>query len=126
MRTYDVIVIGAGSAGSIVAGKLAAATDAQILVLEDGGRDSSSLIRIPAGFSKLLAAKKFSYPYKTVPQRHLCGRCIPLTQRRGIAGGGSINAMVWMLGQPRDYDSWQAAVGNTTVENVAAIGDCAD
>lgn len=112
-RSYDVIVVGAGSAGSIVAGKLAAETDARVLVLEDGGRDSSPLIRIPAGFSKLLAAHKFSYPYKTVPQQHLGGRCIPLTQGRGIGGGGSINAMVWMLGQPRDYDGWQAAVGNT-------------
>ena len=50
LHTYDIIVVGAGSAGSIVAGKLAAKTDAQILVLEDGGHDSSPLIRIPAGF----------------------------------------------------------------------------
>ncbi len=69
-QVYDVIVVGAGSAGCIVVGLLAAETDARVLVLEDGGRDSSPLIRIPAGFSKLLAAKKFSYPYETVPQKH--------------------------------------------------------
>lgn len=110
---YDVIVIGAGSAGSIVAGKLAAETEAQVLVLEDGGRDWSPLIRIPAGFSKLLEYKQFMYPYETVPQRQLGGRRIPLVQGRGIGGGGSINAMVWMVGQPRDYDRWQMAVGDT-------------
>ena len=112
-KEYDVIVVGAGSAGSIVAGMLASETDARVLVLEDGGQDSSPLIRIPAGFTRLLAAKKFSYQYETVPQKHLDGRRIPLTQGRGIGGGGSINAMVWMLGQPRDYDAWQVAVGNT-------------
>lgn len=110
---YDVIVIGAGSAGSIVAGKLAAETEARVLVLEDGGRDRSPLIRIPAGFSKLLEYKQFMYPYETVPQRQLGGRRIPLVQGRGIGGGGSINAMVWMVGQPRDYDRWQMAVGDT-------------
>lgn len=59
---YDVIVVGAGSAGSIVAGKLAAETGARMLVLEDGGRDWSPLIRVPAGFSKLLEYKQFMYP----------------------------------------------------------------
>ncbi len=112
-ETYDVIVVGAGSAGCVVAGRLAAETEARVLVLEDGGRDSSPLIDIPAGFSQLLAHKQFMYPYETVPQKHLDGRTISLIQGRGLGGGSSINAMVWMIGQARDYDGWQAAVGNT-------------
>ncbi len=109
---YDVIVVGAGSAGCIVAGRLAAETEARVLVLEDGGRDWSPLISIPAGFSKLLEYGQFMYPYETVPQQHLGGRRIPLVQGRGLGGSGSINAMVWVIGQPRDYDAWQVAAGD--------------
>ncbi|QXQ06194.1 GMC family oxidoreductase N-terminal domain-containing protein [Sphingosinicellaceae bacterium] len=71
VSTYDVIVVGAGSAGCIVAGRLAIETDARVLVIEDGGRDWSPLIKIPAGFSKLLEYHQFMYPYETVPQRWL-------------------------------------------------------
>ncbi|UAJ10989.1 GMC family oxidoreductase [Glacieibacterium megasporae] len=109
---YDVIVVGAGSAGCIVAGRLAAETEARVLVLEDGGRDWSPLISIPAGFSKLLEYGQFMYPYETVAQQHLGGRRIPLVQGRGLGGSGSINAMVWVIGQPRDYDAWQVAAGD--------------
>ena len=110
-KGYDVIVVGAGSAGCLIAGRLAAETDARVLLLEDGGRDSSPLIRIPAGYSVLLAHKRFIHPYRTVPQRHINGRQILLIQARGVGGGSSINAMVYMRGQPSDYDPWQEAAG---------------
>jgi choline dehydrogenase len=112
-KHYDVIVIGGGSAGCLVAGRLAAETDAQVLLLEHGGRDITPLIRIPSGFSKLLQYGRFLYPYKTVPQQQLGGRQVALQQGWGLGGGSSINAMAYVRGQPRDYDGWQAAVGNT-------------
>ncbi|QYE35646.1 GMC family oxidoreductase N-terminal domain-containing protein [Polymorphobacter sp. PAMC 29334] len=118
---YDVIVVGAGSAGCIVAGRLAAETEARVLVLEDGGRDWSPLISIPAGFSKLLEYGQFMYPYETVAQQHLGGRRIPLVQGRGLGGSGSINAMVWVIGQPRDYDAWQVAAGDGSAWSFADV-----
>lgn len=109
---YDYIVVGAGSAGSLVAGKLAE-SGAKVLVLEAGGRDTSMLIHMPAGFQKLLVHGRFLFPYETVPQAQLDNRVLSLPVGKGLGGGSSLNAMCWVVGQPRDYDAWQAAVGNT-------------
>jgi choline dehydrogenase-like flavoprotein len=109
---YDFIVVGSGSAGSLIAGKLAR-SGANVLVLEAGGADSSMLIHMPAGFQKLLVKGKFQFPYETVPQMQLDGRARSLLVAKGIGGGSSLNAMCYVVGQPRDYDAWQAAVGQT-------------
>lgn len=109
---YDYIIVGAGWAGSLVAGKLAEA-GARILALEAGGRDTSMLIHMPAGFQKLLVAGQFLYPYETVPQAQLDGRPRSLPAGKGLGGGSSLNAMCWVVGQRKDYQDWQAAVGNT-------------
>ena len=109
---YDFIVVGAGSAGSLVAGQLAQ-RGARILVLEAGGPDCSMLIHMPAGFQKLLVGGKFQFPYETVPQKQLDGKSRSLLVAKGIGGGSSLNAKCYVVGQPRDYDTWQKAVGNT-------------
>ena len=109
--SYDVVVVGGGSAGSLVAGRLAAETDAEVLLLESGGWDLNPLIRIPAGYSKLLARGTFVLDYSTVPQAQLDGRPGPFTQGHGIGGGSSINAMAYVRGQRRDYDRWNTAAG---------------
>ncbi len=110
--SYDVIVVGAGSAGCLIAGRLAMETEARVLLLEYGERDITPLIHIPSGFSKLLQYGRFLYPYMTVPQHQLDGRPRALQQGWGLGGGSSINAMAYVRGQPRDYARWQDAVGD--------------
>lgn len=108
---YDFIVVGAGSAGSLVAGRLAE-NGANVLVLEAGGRDTSILIHMPAGFQKLLVHGQFLFPYETVPQSQLDGRARSLPVGKGLGGSSSLNAMCWVVGQRRDYETWQTAVGS--------------
>ena len=110
-RGYDVIVIGGGSAGSLIAGRLAAETDAQVLLLESGGWDLNPLIHIPAGFSKMIPRRTFMLDYATVPEAQLDGQPRPFPQGHGIGGGSSVNAMVYVRGQRRDYERWHKAAG---------------
>jgi choline dehydrogenase len=109
---YDFIIAGAGSAGALVAAELVR-SGARVLLLEAGGRDSSLLIHMPAGFQKLLAAGRFLYPYETTPQTQLDGNPRPMIAAKGLGGGSSLNAMCWVVGQPRDYEGWSAAAGGT-------------
>jgi choline dehydrogenase-like flavoprotein len=109
-EAYDIVIVGAGAAGCVVASYLAEHTNASIALIEAGDMDSDPLIHIPAGFAKILAHDRHVWTYETVPQ-HGTRR----TYRSGkvLGGGSSINAMAYVRGQPRDYAAWQDAVGDT-------------
>ncbi len=111
--TTDYIVVGGGSSGCLVAGKLAAEHNARVLVLEAGPSDRNPLIRMPAGYVKLLGAEKYMWFYKSVPQANLGGRTPIVPQGRVLGGGSSVNAMVYSRGQAEDYDAWEAATGSS-------------
>ncbi len=107
---FDYIIIGAGSAGCLLANRLSANPDHKVLLLEAGGKDSHPNIHIPAAFSKLFRSA-FDWNYETVPQPHMGTR--PMFQPRGKVLGGcsSINAMIYIRGHRADFDGW-AALGN--------------
>lgn len=111
-NVYDVIIVGAGAAGCVVASRLAERTSARIALLEAGQNDFDPLIHIPAGFSKILQNDWHVWPYDTVP---MGTDYKPRRYRSGkvLGGGSSINAMCYVRGQPRDYARWQEAVGDT-------------
>ena len=104
----DYIVVGGGSAGCAVAGRLASGGAGSVLVLEAGPKDNHPLIHIPAGFVKLLGGKYLT-DYKTEPQTHLDGASLSLPQGNVLGGGGSVNAAIYIRGQKADYDGWAAA-----------------
>ena len=109
--SYDYIIVGAGSAGSILASRLSESGQHTVLLLEAGGKDSSPWFKIPLGFVKLYYNPKFNWMYYSQPQPNLANRNIYAPRGKVQGGSGSINAMIYVRGQPQDFDDWAAAGG---------------
>jgi choline dehydrogenase len=108
---FDYIIIGAGSAGCVLANRLSANPNNRVLLLEAGGRDWHPFIHMPAGLSRLIDFKHLNWDYQTERQDELHNRCLYWPRGRVLGGSSSINAMCYSRGQREDYDSW-AASGN--------------
>jgi choline dehydrogenase-like flavoprotein len=106
----DYIVVGTGSAGSVVANRLSADPSASVVVLEAGPRDKDKFIHIPAGFAKLFRSD-MDWDYLTEPQKELDGREIYWPRGKVLGGSSSMNAMMWVRGLPADYDEWAEHAG---------------
>ncbi|HEY4450022.1 MAG TPA: GMC family oxidoreductase N-terminal domain-containing protein [Solirubrobacteraceae bacterium] len=104
---YDYIIIGAGSAGCTLAGRLSEDPSLRILLLEAGGRDSSLKIKIPAAFPQQFHTK-LDWDFATEPEPHVDGRRLFIPRGKAIGGSSSMNAMLYVRGRPLDYDSWEA------------------
>ncbi|MBR1165098.1 GMC family oxidoreductase N-terminal domain-containing protein [Bradyrhizobium elkanii] len=107
---YDIVIVGAGAAGCVVASYLAEHTDASIALIEAGEMDRDPFIHIPAGFANILVHDRHVWKYETVPQH---GKSRAYRSGRVLGGGSSINAMCYVRGQIRDFAAWQDAVGDT-------------
>ncbi len=107
----DYVIVGAGSAGCVLANRLSADPAVRVTLIEAGGRDWNPLIHIPAGFMKLLDHKTLTWGYKAEPDPGTAGRAIPYPRGRVLGGSSSINGLIYIRGQPEDFDHW-AQLGN--------------
>ena len=105
MEIFDYVIVGAGSAASVLANRLSA-TGVSVCVLESGPVDRNPFIHMPAGFVKTLFNPAITWPFQTEGTEWTAGRRIPTTQGRTLGGSGSVNGMVFVRGQAADYDDW--------------------
>ena len=103
---YDYVIVGGGSGGATLAGRLSEDPKISVCLLEAGGEGRSVLVRAPAGIMQVGKSKAMNYAYETVPQAGLNGRVGYQPRGRGLGGSSAINAMLYLRGNRRDYDDW--------------------
>jgi choline dehydrogenase len=103
---YDFVIVGAGSAGCVLANRLSADPRRRVLLLEAGGRDIHPFIHMPAGIARLVHNRQINWHYATEPEPALNGRRLYWPRGKVLGGCSSINAMCYVRGQPEDYDGW--------------------
>ncbi len=106
-EVYDYIIVGAGSAGCVLANRLTEDGTATVLVLEYGGSDSSVLIQMPSALSIPMNMPKYDWSYQTEPEPHLNGRRLHTPRGKVLGGSSSINGMVYVRGNALDFDRWE-------------------
>jgi choline dehydrogenase len=111
MRTFDYIIVGAGSAGCVLANRLSEDGAASVLLVEAGALDHSLFIHMPSALSYPMANKKYTWLYESEPEPFMDNRRIHCPRGRVIGGSSSINGMVYVRGHALDYDGWASAAG---------------
>ena len=110
--TFDYVVVGAGTAGCLLANRLSADADQRVLLIEAGGRDNYHWIHIPVGYLYCIGNPRTDWLYFTESDPGLNGRKLRYPRGKVLGGSSSINGMIYMRGQPRDYDGWAAFTGD--------------
>ena len=108
---FDYIVVGAGSAGCVLAGRLSEDPATRVLLLEAGPADRSLWIHLPIGYGKTMWSSTYNWRFETDPDPNMNGRRIYWPRGKTLGGSSSINGLIYIRGQREDYDHW-AALGN--------------
>lgn len=114
LGTFDTVIVGAGTAGCVLANRLSADPARRVLLLEAGGKDSWIWFRIPVGYLFCIGNPRADWCFRTVPQAGLNGRDLLYPRGKTLGGSSSINAMIYMRGQKRDYDEWARLTGDAS------------
>lgn len=112
MKEFDYIVVGAGSAGCVLANRLSENASSRVLLLEAGSRDLSPWLHIPVGYFKTMHNPAFDWCYMTEPDAGIDGRRLQWPRGKVLGGSSALNGLLYVRGQPQDYDRWQA-LGNS-------------
>ncbi len=108
-ETYDYVIVGAGSAGCVLANRLTEDGRSSVLVLEFGGSDRSIFIQMPAALSIPMNMKRYNWGYESEPEPHLDGRSLHCPRGKVLGGSSSINGLVYVRGNPLDFERWEEA-----------------
>ena len=106
-NTFDYIIVGAGSAGCVLANRLTESGAYKVLLLEAGGEDSNPWIHIPIGYAKHFINPKINWLYETTPGEEWVKRAVMQPRGKVVGGSSSINGMIYIRGQHEDYDHWR-------------------
>lgn len=106
---FDYLIVGAGSAGCVLANRLSADPGVRVCLIEAGGSDASPRVQVPAGTITLYKSRVFSWNYFSTPQQHLAGRSLHTPRGKVLGGSSSMNSMIYIRGDASDYQRWQAA-----------------
>ena len=118
MGDFDYIIVGGGSSGATLAGRLAADPSLKVLLLEAGPSDGSLKIKVPLGYGSLFYDQKFNWKYETEPEPELKGRRMYWPRGKVLGGSSAINAMVYVRGHPKDYEEWADVAPSWNWNNV--------
>jgi choline dehydrogenase-like flavoprotein len=119
VQDYDYIIVGAGSAGCVLANRLSADLSCRVLLLEAGGYDRNFWLKLPVGYFRTIYDQRFSRLFATEPSEGTAGRAIVWPRGRVRGGSSSINGLIFIRGQREDFDDW-----SRPAPQVGAIGMC--
>eukprot|EP01042_Synura_sphagnicola_P015961 gene15961-20221_t len=114
LGSWDYVIVGAGSAGCVLANRLSADSRKRVLLLEAGGSDNYHWIHIPVGYLYCMGNPRTDWGYSTAQEKGLNGRALAYPRGKVLGGCSSINGMIYMRGQARDYDQWAELTGDAS------------